>query len=483
LRAKVSYQGKPAAQLVRIASVGSRQVSATRSQRRRPSLLRGCTTSLAPALFRPDPGAMQVPIVRLALGDAEVEAAGRVIRSGWVAQGPEVAAFEREFATAVGAPFAVAVSNCTVALELSLRVAGVRPGDDVATVSHSFIATANAVVAVGARPIFVDVQPDTYNMDPAALSRALTPRTRAILCVHQIGLACDLPAILAIARSRDLPVIEDAACAVGSEICIDGNWQRIGRPHSLLACFSFHPRKLITTGDGGMITTADAALAERLRSLRQHAMCVPSTARHDSQRRDAGKFLRAGLQLSHDRHAGRGGPAAVGAPARHHHRAPRAGGSLQPGAGRPPFAGAADRAILDAKQLAELSHNPAARRAHVTGCDHAVPARPRRGQPARHRQRSRRASLRQVPPGPVDRNPAIPQPTPLAAACACPSRNTPATTPSFCPCSTACRPPSRTTSCPACAPCPDLPRAPRKSSKPSREDRLRHECSGRGPDR
>jgi len=227
---------------------------------------------------------MQVPIVRLALGDAEVEAAGRVIRSGWVAQGPEVAAFEREFAAAVGSPFAVAVSNCTVALELSLRVAGVRPGDDVATVSHSFIATANAVVAVGARPIFVDVQPDTYNMDPAALSRALTPRTRAILCVHQIGLACDLPAILAIARSRDLPVIEDAACAVGSEICIDGNWQRIGRPHGLLACFSFHPRKLITTGEGGMITTADASLAERLRLLRQHAMCVPSTARHDSQR-------------------------------------------------------------------------------------------------------------------------------------------------------------------------------------------------------
>ena len=226
---------------------------------------------------------MQIPIVRLALGDAEVEAAGRVIRSGWVAQGPEVAAFEREFATAVAAPLAVAVSNCTVALELSLRVAGVRPGDDVATVSHSFIATANAVVAVGARPIFVDVQPDTYNMDPAALSRALTPRTRAILCVHQIGFACDLPAILAIARSRGLPVIEDAACAVGSEICIDGNWQRVGRPHGLLACFSFHPRKLITTGDGGMITTADAALAERLRSLRQHAMCVPSTARHDSQ--------------------------------------------------------------------------------------------------------------------------------------------------------------------------------------------------------
>ena len=235
---------------------------------------------------------MQIPIVRLALGDAEAEAASRVIRSGWVAQGPEVAAFEREFAAAVGAPCAVAVSNCTVAMELCLRVAGVRPGDDVATVSHSFIATANAVVAVGARPIFVDVQPDNYSMDPAALARAITSRTRAILCVHQIGFPCDLPAILAIARPRGLPVIEDAACAVGSEIHIDGTWQRIGRPHGLLACFSFHPRKLITTGDGGMITTSDSSLAERLRLLRQHAMSLvwdpqrvpspPSTARHQA---------------------------------------------------------------------------------------------------------------------------------------------------------------------------------------------------------
>jgi perosamine synthetase len=224
---------------------------------------------------------MQIPIVRLALGDAEVEAASRVIRSGWVAQGPEVAAFEREFAAATGAAHAVAVSNCTVALELSLRVASVRPGDDVATVSHSFIATANAVVAAGARPVFVDVQPHTYGMDPDALARAITPRTRAILCVHQIGFPCDLPAILAIARSRGLPVIEDAACAIGSEIRIDGNWQRIGQPHGLLACFSCHPRKLITTGDGGMITTSDPALAEHLRSLRQHAMS-PGTARHES---------------------------------------------------------------------------------------------------------------------------------------------------------------------------------------------------------
>jgi dTDP-4-amino-4,6-dideoxygalactose transaminase len=119
-------------------------------------------------------------------------------------------------------------------------------------------------------------------MDPAALERALTPRTRAVLCVHQLGLPCELPAVLAVARRRGLPVIEDAACAIGSEIEIGGRWERIGRPHGLLACFSFHPRKVVTTGDGGMITTADPSLADRLRLLRQHAMSLPSTVRHES---------------------------------------------------------------------------------------------------------------------------------------------------------------------------------------------------------
>ncbi len=210
--------------------------------------------------------------MRLALGDAEVEAASRIIRSGWIAQGEEVAAFEREFAAAVGAKHAVATSNCTTALQLALRVAGVRPGDAVATVSHSFIATANSVLAVGARPLFVDIQAATFNMDPEALSAALTPATKAVLVVHQIGHPAEMPAILAIAKARGIPVIEDAACALGSEIRMGEEWQRIGRPHGVLACFSFHPRKVITTGDGGMITTADPALAARLRLLRQHAM-------------------------------------------------------------------------------------------------------------------------------------------------------------------------------------------------------------------
>jgi dTDP-4-amino-4,6-dideoxygalactose transaminase len=194
------------------------------------------------------------------------------VRSGWVLQGPEVAAFERELAAAVGAAHAVAVSSGTAALELALRVLGIGAGDEVVTVSHSFIATANAVLAVGARPVFVDVEPDTLGMDPARLTAALGPRTRAVLCVHQLGLPCDLAGVLAAAR--DLPVIEDAACALGSEIFLDGRWQRIGAPHGRLATFSFHPRKVITTGDGGMITTADSALAERLRLLRNHGMSL-----------------------------------------------------------------------------------------------------------------------------------------------------------------------------------------------------------------
>jgi perosamine synthetase len=216
---------------------------------------------------------VKVPIVRPDLGDEEAEAVARVVRSGWVMQGPEVAAFEGEFAAAVGAPHAVAVSSGTAALELALRVLDLGPGAEVVTVSHSFIATANVVLAVGARPVFVDVEPDTLGMDPRQLRAAIGPRTRAILCAHQLGFPCDVDGIRATAGS--LPVIEDAACALGTER--DG--RRLGAPDGLLACFSFHPRKVLTTGDGGMITTKDAALATRLRLLRQHAMSVPPEAR------------------------------------------------------------------------------------------------------------------------------------------------------------------------------------------------------------
>lgn len=219
---------------------------------------------------------VSVPIVRPELGAEEAAAAASVVRSGWVMQGPEVAAFEIELAAAVGAAHAVAVSSGTAALHLALRALDIGPGDEVATVSHSFISTANAVLAAGARPVMVDVERDTLGMDPAALERALGPRVQAILCVHQLGIPCDLPAILALAERRGLPVIEDAACALGSELDTGGGaFQRIGKPHGRLACFSFHPRKLITTGEGGMLTTSDPALAARLRLLRGHGMAAP----------------------------------------------------------------------------------------------------------------------------------------------------------------------------------------------------------------
>jgi perosamine synthetase len=224
----------------------------------------------------------RIPVARPWLGEEESAAARRAILSGWVTQGPEVAAFEREFAVLVGAAHACAVSSCTAALHLALKAVGVGPGDEVITASHSFIATANSVRYCGARPVFVDIDPATFNMDPALVEGALSPCTRAILCVHQMGMPCDLAAILAIARRHGLPVVEDAACAIGSEILCNGTWERIGRPHGDIACFSFHPRKLLTTGDGGMLTTARADFDARFRLWRQHGMSAPDTARHAS---------------------------------------------------------------------------------------------------------------------------------------------------------------------------------------------------------
>jgi perosamine synthetase len=223
-----------------------------------------------------------IPIAKPVLEEAEAEAARQVVLSGWVTQGPQVAAFESEFAAYVGAPYACAVSSCTTALHLALLAVGAATGDEVITASHSFIATANSIRYCGAVPILVDIDPRTYNLDPRQVAQAVTPRTRAILAIHQMGMPCDLPALLGVANQHGIALIEDAACAAGSEVRIDGQWQPIGRPLGDLACFSFHPRKVITTGDGGMLTSANAEFDNAFRLLRQHGMSVPDTVRHDS---------------------------------------------------------------------------------------------------------------------------------------------------------------------------------------------------------
>ena len=224
-----------------------------------------------------------IPIAKPCMGEQEAEAARRAILSGWVTQGPEVAAFEGEFAALVGAKYACAVSSCTTGLHLALLAVGVRQGDEVITVSHSFVATPNSIRYCGAVPVFVDVEPGTFNMNAELIERAISGRTRAILCVHQVGMPCNLSAILSIARKHKLPVVEDAACAIGSEILWDNNWEKIGKPHGDIACFSFHPRKVISTGEGGMITTSNSEWDNRIRLWRHQGMSVADTARHQAK--------------------------------------------------------------------------------------------------------------------------------------------------------------------------------------------------------
>lgn len=223
-----------------------------------------------------------IPIAKPFLDATEADAAREAVLSGWLSQGRQVSAFEREFAALTGARHACAVSNCTTALHLALLANGVGPGDEVITTSHSFIASANSIRYCGATPIFVDIDPATYNLDPECVAEAITERTRAILTIHQMGMPCDLKSLLAVANRHGIALVEDAACAIGSQINVDGDWELVGKPRGSIACFSFHPRKVITTGEGGMLTTSDPEHDRNLRLWRQHGMDVPDTVRHGS---------------------------------------------------------------------------------------------------------------------------------------------------------------------------------------------------------
>ncbi len=220
-----------------------------------------------------------IPVARPFLGEAEEAGVLAVLRSGWLTQGPRVEDFEKRFASYVGCEHAIAVTSCTTGLQLAMWVIGVEAGDEVICPSLSFIATANCIAYNGGRAVFADVDLETYNMDPNVVEDLITERTKAILVVHQIGLPAQLSALKKIAEKHGLFLIEDAACAIGSEC--DG--QRIGSPVGDLACFSFHPRKILTTGEGGMITTNSPVFATKLRRLRQHAMSLSDLARHHAK--------------------------------------------------------------------------------------------------------------------------------------------------------------------------------------------------------
>lgn len=218
---------------------------------------------------------MNIPIARPFLGREEEDAAAAVIRSGWVSQGPKVKEFEDMFAEYVGSKYAIATTSCTTALHAALVVSGIGPGDEVIVPSLSFIATANAVVHAGAKPVFADIDPETCNVTAETIKKVTTPKTKAVMPVHQMGLPVDLDPIMDLCKKRGFVLIEDAACAIGSEY----KGKQIGG-HGNTACFSFHPRKIITTGEGGMITTEDPSIAEKLRRFRHHGMSVSDFERH-----------------------------------------------------------------------------------------------------------------------------------------------------------------------------------------------------------
>jgi dTDP-4-amino-4,6-dideoxygalactose transaminase len=218
---------------------------------------------------------MKVPITRTSLTKGEINSVREPLLSGWLVQGPKVREFEEKWSAFTGVSHSIAVTSCTTALHLSLAALGFGPGDEAIVPAFTWISTANVVEHLGGTVVFCDIDLNTFNIDPAQIEEKVTPRTKAILPVHLFGLAADMNAINRIAAKHSLWVVEDAACGFGTRY----QGHHVGtRGNS--GCFSFHPRKAITTGEGGMITTNNAALAEKLRRLRDHGAAMSDLQRH-----------------------------------------------------------------------------------------------------------------------------------------------------------------------------------------------------------
>jgi dTDP-4-amino-4,6-dideoxygalactose transaminase len=233
---------------------------------------------------------MNIPVMKPWFDEAEVEASAAAIRSGWVAQGPRVKQFEQEFAESVATAAGVAVTSCTTGLHLAMHALDLAPGDEVIVPSLSFIASTNAPRYVGATPVFADVEIPSQNLTAETIAETITDRTKAVMVVHQVGMPADLDPIRELCTERGIAVVEDAACAAGSTY----KGQPIGAGSSL-AVFSFHPRKLLTTGEGGMITTGDLELAARFRLLREHGMNVDAFARHSTDKVVIEQYVEVGF--------------------------------------------------------------------------------------------------------------------------------------------------------------------------------------------
>ena len=227
------------------------------------------------------------------LGPEEIDEVIDTLRSGWIGTGPKTQLFEKNFADYIGCRHALAVNSCTAGLHLSLLLSGVRPGDEVITTPMTFAATANVIMHVGARPVFVDIDPDALNIDPRRIEEAVTSRTRAILPVHFGGLPCDLDAIDAAACRYGLRVVEDAAHAIGAQ----HRGRKIGN-RGTLTSFSFYANKNMTTGEGGMITTDDDRLAEQIEIYRLHGLSTDAWRRYSAKELIGSEVVAAGFKYN-----------------------------------------------------------------------------------------------------------------------------------------------------------------------------------------